>query len=130
MENAFITAAGWKSWKGQNETVAVFSFQEETPGLLGLGKESKSIAALAKADGFRAKERETFLVRPADRIPAERVLLIGLGKKAEFNLDTLRRAASRVIKGGESLGLKEIAVRAPQIARVNGLEDEVQALCE
>jgi leucyl aminopeptidase len=126
-----IIANGWKSWKGQGQTLVVFAFQDELPVLLGLGKESKAIATLVKADGFRARERETTLCRPADGTPAERLFLIGLGKKSEFNSEVLRRAASKVLRAGEALGLQEIAVRAPQIARSpSGLEEEIQALSE
>ena len=125
-----ISAASFKSWKGAGQTLAVFAFQDETPVLLGLGKEAKAIAALARTDGFKGKERETFLGRPTGAIPAERVLLIGLGKKSNFDSDVLRRAVSRVDKGAESLGLTEIALRAPQVARGNALETEVQALGE
>ena len=42
-----LIAAGWKSWKAQGQTLVVFAFQDETPVLLGLGKESKAIAAMA-----------------------------------------------------------------------------------
>lgn len=126
-----ISVAGWKSWKGSKETLAVFSFQEETPVLLGLGKEAKALAGLAKTDGFHSKERETVLVRPTDGIPAERLLLIGLGKKSEFSLDVLRRAAARVVKSAEALGLSAIALRAPQVARTpTGMQAEIQALGE
>ncbi len=126
-----VVAAGWKSWKGQGQTLAVFAFQEEVPLLLGLSKEAKILAALARSDGFKARERETFIARPVDNLPAERLVLIGLGKKSDFNSEVLRRAASRVIKSAESLGLTVIALRAPQIARTpTGLQAEIQALGE
>src|SRR5258708_24956955 len=126
-----ISAAGWKSWKGQNETLVVFAFQDELPILLALGKEAKAIAELAKTDGFKGKERETLLCRPAAGMPAQRLLLIGLGKKSEFNPETLRRAASSVVTAGESLGWKELPVRLPEIARSpRALQEEMQALAE
>ena len=84
--------------------------------------------AAAKADGFKGKERETFLYRPKDSVPAERVLLIGLGKKSAFSNETLRRAASKVLSGAESLGLQKLAVRIPQVTKSPAAQrDEFQA---
>ena len=74
-----IKAAGWKSWKGQGQTLAVFAFQDETPALLGLGKEAKILAALARSDGFKGRERETFITRPTDNLPSERLVLVECG---------------------------------------------------
>jgi leucyl aminopeptidase len=113
-----IELKDWKKWNGQGQSLALFTFEEQAP-------------AAAKADGFKGKELETFLYRPTDAKPAERVLLIGLGKKSEFSSETLRRAASKVLRGAESLGLEKIALRAPQIARSPAAQiQEMQALAE
>jgi leucyl aminopeptidase len=134
MENALeITAAGWKSWKGEKETLVLFAYQAEPLLILGLpsGDAGKKLQTLAKTDGFKGKERETLLVRPEGKLPAERALLIGLGKKANFDLEVLRRAVSKVLRGAEALGLESVFVRAPQIARSPAaLLEEVQALSE
>jgi len=103
-----ITINDWKKWPASAQamagTIALFTFEEQVP-------------AAAKADGFKGKELETFLYRPKDAIPAERVILIGLGKRADFSNETLRRAAARAVRLAESLGLSKLALRAPQIAR-------------
>jgi len=127
-----ISIANWKNWKGQGQTLAVFAFQEENPVLLGLAKPTAAaLVAIAKADGFKGSEGDTLLLRPANSDPAERVLLIGLGKKRDFSLETLRRAAPKALRGGEKLGLKKIAIRAPQVARTPGAQGvELQALAE
>jgi leucyl aminopeptidase len=104
-----INLAYWKKWKGEGQTLAVFTFEGNVP-------------EEAKADGFKGKELETFIYRPKDAKPAGRVLLIGLGKRAEFTGDVLRRAASKVIRGAENVGLKQIAVRLPN--------PQIQALAE
>ena len=108
-----------KKWNGIGATLALFTFEEQVP-------------AAAKADGFKGKEQSTFLYRPTDGKPAERVLLIGLGKKSEFSRETLRRAAAKVLRGAESLGLEKISLRAPKIARTPAvaLAEEFQALAE
>ena len=113
-----LTFNNWKTWKGAGQTLALFTFEEQSP-------------AAAKADGFKGKERETFLYRPKDSIPAERVLLIGLGKKSDFTNETLRRAASKVLSGAETLGIQKLAVRFPQISKSPAAQqDEFQALAE
>src|SRR5258708_255560 len=113
-----VTLNDWKKWSGQGESLALFNFQEQIP-------------ERAKADGFKGKESETFLYRPEKSLPAERVLLIGLGKKSEFSNETLRRAASKVLRGAESLGLEKISLRSPKIARTPAAQiAEVQSLAE
>src|SRR5579864_9355684 len=108
----------WKKWTGRGETLAVFVFEEQAP-------------EPAKADGFKGKELEAFLYRPEKALPAERVILVGLGKRKEYTTETLRRAATRVLRMAESLNLSKIAVRAPQIGKSqNSLASEYQALAE
>ncbi len=85
-----INLKEWKKWNGAGQTLAQFVFEDQIP-------------AAAKDDGFKAKEQSTFLYRPADGKPAQRVLLIGLGKKSDFTNETLRRTASKVLRGAESL---------------------------
>src|ERR1700687_2340480 len=99
-----IELKDWKKWTGQGETLAIFVFEEQSP-------------EAAKADGFKGKELETFLYRPEKSLPAERVVLIGLGKKSEYSIETLRRAAAKVLRAAESLSLEKIAVRGPQISK-------------
>src|SRR5689334_13962129 len=95
----------WKNFKNTKELLAVFAFEQETL--------PSSLQHLASADGFKGKELSSLLVRPQDQKPAERVLLIGLGKKDEFTDDILRKSMSRVVRTAESLGLKQIAIRCP-----------------
>src|SRR5689334_16986218 len=98
-----ITLNDWKKWTGKTgATLAIFAFEEQAP-------------EAAKADGYKGKELETFLYRPKDSLPAERVILVGLGKRKDYSTETLRRAATRVLKVAESLGLIKISLRAPQI---------------
>src|SRR5437762_751208 len=69
-----VSAADWKKWNGKGQTLAVFAFKDaKQVELLGLGKEAADLAAAARADGFKANEHETFVLRPARGIPAERL---------------------------------------------------------
>src|SRR5262245_46607896 len=114
-----VTLNDWKKWDPIKEhTVALFVFEDQVP-------------PWAKADGFKGKELDTLLYHPKDSLPTERVLLIGLGKKADFSSETLRRAAAKVLRGAEALGLEKISARAPQVAKSPAaLAAEFQALAE
>src|SRR4051812_7881623 len=91
-----------KKWNGRGETLAVFVHEEEVP-------------AAAKADGFKGKEQTSFLSRRADANPAERVILVGLGKKGEISDETLRRAGAKALHACEALGLESVAVQVPKV---------------
>jgi leucyl aminopeptidase len=107
-----------KKWKGLGQTLAIFVFEEKVP-------------QDAATDGFKGKELETLLYRPKNADPAERVILVGLGKRGEFSNEVLRRAASKVLRAAESLGLQKISARAPQVARTPAAQrQEFQALAE
>jgi leucyl aminopeptidase len=113
-----ITLQDAKKWKGKTETLVRFVFEDEAP-------------ALAKEDGFKGKELESFLYRPKDARPAGRVILIGLGKKKDFTNETLRRAAPRILRVAESLTLKKINVTALELAPWGPAQaQELQAFCE
>src|SRR5438552_14737756 len=114
-----LTLNDWKKWDPKKEqTVALFVFEEQVP-------------PWAKEDGFKGKELEVLLHRPKTGLPTERVLLIGLGKKADFSSETLRRAAAKVLRGAEAMGLEKINARAPQVAKSpTGQAAEFQAFAE
>ncbi len=47
---------------------------------------------------FRGKAKSTQLIHTLGRLPAERLLLVGLGKKAELNDERLRQAAGTAVQ--------------------------------
>jgi len=128
MNTLHVFVAKTKKWKGA--TLAVFAFQEEKPRLLGLGKDTAVLERLAIEDGFKGRERESVLIRPAGENPAERLLLIGLGKPADFSLEVLRRCAPRVLREAERLSLTSMTLVAPEIGTVSTAAEEFQALAE
>jgi leucyl aminopeptidase len=121
-----VSTADWKKWNGKGQTLAVFAFKDDKAvRLLGLDKDAEAIAAQARSDGFKGNERETLVLRPANGTPAERLLLIGLGKEKDYDRDVLRRGASKVLRLGEKLETASVAVRMPR----PGFED-LRALAE
>ena len=61
-------------------------------------------AAIASGD-FTGKRNETLLLYTADRIRAERVLIVGLGKSKEFSLEFARQAAGTAARKLQNLGI-------------------------
>lgn len=61
-----------------------------------------------KEDSFKAKLGATFLMRTNGKIPAKRVLVVGLGKKEEFDLEAVRQAAAASLNVAKGLGVKSV----------------------
>jgi len=109
---------------------------EVSAGLLAVGihkgegapesLENAAEPALSGGD-FSGKEGETALLY-AD-LAAPRLLLVGLGSRASFTLERLRRTAATVARRARSLGVREAAfvLREPENA---GLEGSARAAAE
>lgn len=92
--------------------------------VVGLFEEAKrfsaEVSALDKALGgairdavdsgdFKGKLNQTYLIPAMGKIPASRVLLIGLGKEKEFTKDRLRQASGKSALYLSGLGLSSFA---------------------
>ena len=58
---------------------------------------------------FRGKEGQTLVLYPRGAIPAERVLLVGIGKRDAIDLGRIRLAAGATAKAAAKLGLSRFA---------------------
>ena len=58
-----------------------------------------AIKGLITSGELSGKKGEVGLVHPRGAIPAERVLVVGLGKAEELDLETVRSAAASAIQG-------------------------------
>ncbi len=54
-----------------------------------------TISDLLSSGDFRGKFKETWLLRGHSKIPAERVLLVGLGREDKFTLDRIREVSAK-----------------------------------
>ncbi len=106
--------------------LVAFAAEGETPAL----PRGIALPATATAD-FDGDLRELVLVYPT-KGAAERVLLVGLGKKGSVDREGLRRAAALAVKRAESAGVKEAAFWVPSsLAKLaGGAEDLGRALAE
>ncbi|MDP3244761.1 MAG: leucyl aminopeptidase [bacterium] len=96
-----------------SELLAVGVF--ENAPLNGAAKEldkilSGKIVRHVKDERFEGKEGEALVVDTEEKkIPARLVLVLGLGKQKNFNLETIRRTAAISVKKAEELKIKNIA---------------------
>jgi len=67
------------------------------------------ISALIKQGDFKGALFERHLLHTQDALPAKRVLLTGLGKKEEFDLEKWRGAASKAGQFIQNAGIKRLA---------------------
>ena len=92
---------------------------------------SGGLKELWKSGEFEGKANELALVHTHGRVPAKRVLLVGLGKRADLKLDSFRQAMGHVAKRVRQAKATSFAVALPA-ATVRGasLVDLTQAMVE
>ncbi|HUL31223.1 MAG TPA: leucyl aminopeptidase [Thermodesulfobacteriota bacterium] len=95
------------------ELLLLFAFESPDPlkgPLLDVDLEWKgSISTLIKRGDFRGELFECHLLHPQAALPAQRVLLTGLGKKKEFDLEKWRGAAAKAGQFIRNSGIKQFA---------------------
>ena len=90
-----------------------------------------AISKVIALGDFRGKSGETVLIHTFGRIAAPRVLVAGLGKQAEFDLDAVRNLAANLARAARRPGVKTVATIAHG-AGIAGLDpaDCAQAIAE
>ncbi|MBN1248290.1 MAG: leucyl aminopeptidase [Anaerolineae bacterium] len=69
-----------------------------------------TITDLMAEGDFRGKTNETLVLYADGRLPAKRVVLVGLGKQEEMTADVVRQTAATAAKQARSLGLPELHI--------------------
>ncbi len=67
------------------------------------------ITRVIESGDFKGKKLSTTLLYTFGRIKAPRVLLIGLGKKEEFDINTVREVAAKAAQEAKKLGVRTFA---------------------
>jgi leucyl aminopeptidase len=62
------------------------------------------------AEGFAAKPGHVTHVHTAGRVPAKRIVVVGLGRRADATRETLRRAAAVGVRRARDLGARAVAL--------------------
>ena len=68
-----------------------------------------SISDLIDGGDFKGKVGETAVIYPRGLIPARRVVLVGLGKSDDFDLEGVRKVAAAAIRKARELNAKSVA---------------------
>src|SRR5438309_3280879 len=81
---------------------------------------------------FTGKEAQQLSMHTHGKLPAARLLVLGLGKKrdADKDRDALRVAAARALRAAKAAGAKTLAIAWPAAEVEAELAREVQALAE
>ncbi|HEY0880218.1 MAG TPA: leucyl aminopeptidase [Archangium sp.] len=102
----------------KNPPKALTAVDKRTKGLL---------LKTAAAEGFKGKNEQTFVFLSQGKVPAVRVVLVGLGARAKFTAETLRLAAGRAVKTATRLKAKQVAVQLPVVRE---LDQAIKAIVE
>ncbi|MEM4259971.1 MAG: leucyl aminopeptidase [Candidatus Woesearchaeota archaeon] len=79
---------------------------------------------------FKGDFKETMLLTPLGKIPAEYVLVVGLGKKEEFNIEKLRKISGYSAKIARDKGIKTISSTLTLLNMNNNPVEKSQAITE
>ncbi len=126
-----IRVAAGKIDKLRTEGAVILLFADEDPAGVA-GRIDKAlggtIARLMKRGDFRPKPGAVHLLYPEGRIAAERLVLAGLGKREDLDLNRLRHAAGKAARHLRAAGAADIMISCDG----TGLEPEetAQALIE
>lgn len=88
-----------------------------------------TLQSLLEHADFTAKSKETALFYPRGTLPAQRVLLVGLGKQTDVTLQTIRQAAAQASCKAQSLKLPEYSLQIPVVKGLD-TQDIAQAVLE
>ena len=96
----------------------------------GLPQELEQATASILSNGdFSGKEGETALVYAPEGLATPRLLLVGLGERASFTLEKLRRASATVAQHARALKLHEAAITLPA-PELSGTREAAEAAAE
>lgn len=68
------------------------------------------IKEIISEDAFKGKEGEVLLVHSLGKIPAKKILLLGLGKEENFKEETIRKVVGKAVKELEKSKIKTVAI--------------------
>lgn len=84
------------------------------------------LARMASSREFTGKANSSRLIHTLGRLPAERLLLVGLGKRAELSADCLRQAAGSAMQALRSARVPEFTTTLHQ---AGDRSDMLEAVC-
>ncbi len=90
-----------------------------------------AISKLISSGEIKGTLNEVTLIHSLGKIPAERIIVAGLGKKDEFNQDKIRQITSASLQKARSIGAKKVAtiLHGAGIGKLD-ISDSVQGITE
>ncbi len=129
-----ITVQQGEIQKKADEAIVVNLFEGARPGGATKPVDQALDGLIGEAldcGDFKGKKNETLLLYTQAKIPARRVLVVGLGKQEDFDLEGVRQAAGTAARTLQDLGVKQ----ASTILHGTGagslpVEESAQAMAE
>ena len=114
----------------KTSVLCVFCYEGESK-LLGIGKTNQKldIAIQETIKETKAKEKTLEFVHTHNLIPAQKILIVGLGKKNKITTEILRNTAGLITKKIRSLGILDFSLVLPKDLPMK-IEYAVNALVE
>ncbi|MBI2485081.1 leucyl aminopeptidase [Candidatus Uhrbacteria bacterium] len=108
--NITIVKGRLEEQKADLLVVNEFSGVEKTGGATGSVNKALGglLEKLMKEEQFNGGQRETLLVRTGGVIPGSRVLLVGLGERKDFSLETVREVSAAAYNTAKKLGARRV----------------------
>lgn len=128
----FVKKGKLQDVKSQAVVLALFQDQKELTGTsLVIDQESRGlITELINNGDFAGKPSQTTVVHTRGAIPAQRIALVGLGKKSEVDLEKIRAAFSKVMQYLRGMNVKEASTSIESDILFEGKDKIVQAMVE
>jgi leucyl aminopeptidase len=99
--------------EAEGDVLVVGHYAEEKrlpPDLAVLDKALNGmVTAVLKAEKFEGKPSQISHFYTAGRIPAKRVLVVGLGKRSDLDIEGVRRAAATALRRARDIGAKIVS---------------------
>lgn len=132
MTKVEVRKASVTEYRGELIVVCHFEGAKKLEGAaLALDRASGGILSdLLNHGDFTGKHAQVSVVYTRGALPVHRVLLLGLGKKKECDLEKLRRGFSKASRSVRELGVGEFAIRLDPIGATHSLEDLTEAVVE
>ena len=110
-----IRAESSSPLKKRTAVLCAFCFEDNSIPI-GLGKLQKKIdqAVSQSVKEIKGKKNKIAIIHSHGEIPAEKILIAGLGKKNKITSDIIRDVAGNVTKKIHDLGIKEFSILLPE----------------
>ncbi len=111
-----------------NQTWVLLGFEKESGFINAPGREGERIRKSAEKEGFTGKQSQAAAAYPKEGYFSSRVVLLGLGAKAEFEAETFRRAGGRLSRKAREIRLETASVDWPRFLKDDCLKAFAEGL--